>query len=64
MPLVKGKGEKAIRQNIETEMKVGGRPRKQAVAIALNEAKKMYDEEIIKAYNKGWDEAALMYHNY
>lgn len=40
MPLLKGKGEKAIRQNIETEMKVGGRPRKQAVAIALNEAKK------------------------
>ena len=40
MPLVKGKGEKAIRQNIETEMKVGGRPRKQAVAIALNEANK------------------------
>jgi len=40
MPLVKGKGEKAIRQNIETEMKVGGRPRKQAVAIALNEARK------------------------
>lgn len=40
MPLVKGKGEKAIKQNIETEMKVGGRPRKQAVAIALNEAKK------------------------
>lgn len=39
MPLVKGKGEKAIRQNIETEMKVGGRPKKQAVAIALNEAK-------------------------
>lgn len=40
MPLVKGKSEKAIRQNIETEMKVGGRPQKQAVAIALNEAKK------------------------
>ncbi len=40
MPLVKGKGEKAIRQNIETEMKVGGRPKKQAVAIALNEAAK------------------------
>ena len=31
---------------------------------AFEEAKKMYDEEIIKAYNKGWDEAALMYHNY
>jgi hypothetical protein len=24
----------------------------------------MYAEEIIKAYNNGWDEAALMYHNY
>jgi len=40
MPLVKGKGENAIRQNIETEMKVGNRPRKQAVAISLNEAAK------------------------
>lgn len=40
MPLVKGKSKKAIRQNIETEMKVGGRPQKQAVAIALNEARK------------------------
>jgi hypothetical protein len=28
---------------------------------ALNEAKKMYDEEIVKAYNKGWDEGALNY---
>jgi len=40
MPLVKGKSQKAIRQNIETEMKVGGRPKKQAVAIALNQAAK------------------------
>lgn len=40
MPLLPGKSERAIKQNIETEMKVGGRPRKQAVAIALNEAKK------------------------
>lgn len=40
MPLVKGSSKKDIRQNIETEMKVGGRPRKQAVAIALNEAAK------------------------
>jgi len=40
MPLVKGKSKDAIRQNIETEMKVGGRPQKQAVAIALNEARK------------------------
>jgi uncharacterized protein YktA (UPF0223 family) len=35
-----------------------------AIVDALNEAKKMYAEEIIKAYNNGWDEAALMYHNY
>lgn len=40
MPLVKGKSQKAIRQNIETEMKLGHKPQKQAVAIALNEAKK------------------------
>lgn len=40
MPLVKGKSQSAIRQNIETEMKIGKRPQKQAVAIALNEAKK------------------------
>ena len=25
-----------------------------AILDALNEAKKMYEEEIIKAYNKGW----------
>ena len=35
-----------------------------AIVDALNEAKKMYAEEIIKAYNNGWDEAALMYHNF
>lgn len=40
MPLVKGKSQKAIKQNIETEMKVGGKPQKQAVAIALNIARK------------------------
>jgi hypothetical protein len=40
MPLVKGKSQSAIKQNIETEMKVGKRPQKQAVAIALNEARK------------------------
>lgn len=40
MPLLPGKSERSIRQNIETEMKVGKRPRKQAVAIALNEASK------------------------
>jgi len=40
MPLLPGKSQKAIRQNIITEEKVGGRPRKQAIAIALNVAKK------------------------
>ena len=40
MPLVKGKSQKDIKQNIETEMKVGNKPQKQAVAIALNVAKK------------------------
>ncbi len=40
MPLLKSGSKKAIRQNIETEMKLGGRSQKQAVAIALNVAKK------------------------
>lgn len=40
MPLLKGKTKKDIRQNIETEMKVGKKPHKQAVAIALDVARK------------------------
>lgn len=40
MPLVKGKSERAIRQNIVTEEKLGGKKPKQAVAIALNVARK------------------------
>jgi hypothetical protein len=38
----------------------------QAIMDALDEAKKMYAEEIAKAYNHGYDDAQYMYmyHNY
>lgn len=39
MPLIKGYGKKPIASNIHTEIKAG-RPQKQAVAIALNTARK------------------------
>jgi hypothetical protein len=39
MPLKKGYGEETIAKNIKTEMKAG-RPQAQAVAIALNVARK------------------------
>jgi hypothetical protein len=42
MPLIKNAkpGTKGFKQNIETEIKLGNKPRKQAVAIAYAEAKK------------------------
>lgn len=39
MPLIKGKSQKSISKNIKTEMEAG-RPQKQAVAIALDVARK------------------------
>jgi hypothetical protein len=39
MPLVKGYSKKSVSKNVKTEMK-SGKPQKQAVAIALNTARK------------------------
>jgi predicted kinase len=59
MPLTKGNSKKTVSKNIATEMKAG-RPQKQAVAIALNTARKSKsnipskrDED--KAYDKARD---------
>lgn len=39
MPLMKGKSREAVKHNIKKEIKAG-KPQKQAVAIALNTARK------------------------
>ena len=53
MPLVPGKSEKAIRENIEIERKLGRKKPKQAVAIALNEASKYGYKPKKKTKKKG-----------
>ena len=42
MPLIKGAkpGTKGFKKNIETEIKVGKKPQKQAVAIAYSESRR------------------------
>jgi hypothetical protein len=43
MPLVKGSSDKAVSRNIKTEV-AAGKPQKQAVAIAMNVARKAADK--------------------
>jgi hypothetical protein len=47
MPLIKNAkpGSKGFKQNIETEIKIGKKPPKQAVAIAYAESKKTKNQK-------------------
>lgn len=44
MPLKPGKAQKAVSQNIKTEMEAG-KPKKQSIAIALSKAGKSKNKE-------------------
>lgn len=51
MPLKRGTSRKTIGKNIKTE-EARGKPHKQAVAIALNEARKSENERTAEATKK------------
>jgi len=51
MPLKKGKSQKAISDNIKTEMK-SGKPHKQAVAVAMKTAKMKNGGEVKRVKKK------------
>lgn len=52
MPLIKSKSKEAISKNIKTEMKAG-KPQKQAVAIALDVARRA-GAKVPKKAKKTW----------
>lgn len=52
MPLIKSKSKEAISKNIKTEMKAG-KPQKQAVAIALDVARRSGAKIPKKAKKRG-----------
>lgn len=51
MPLEEGKSQAVIQQNIKTEIE-HGKPQKQAVAIALSEARKSGYDKVAKIKQK------------